>query len=437
MRAMVETGGLWLAGLLALAARAPAALVLSQAQQAEESCVECHGAEGQMLARSRHSRAGVGCTACHGGVAGTLDKDEAHGEALRSLRDPLESVESCGGCHADTGTMRRFGLRTDQLALYWTSRHGERLRAEGDLNVATCVSCHGSHGILGPNDPRSPVHPFNTPTTCGRCHSDPELMESYGLKADEGELYRRSVHGRALIEEGHLSSPGCANCHGSHGATPPRVEEVGGVCGQCHSVVQDYFEEGAHMRAAEKGLMEECVSCHGNHLVTAPSVAMFLGDEPGHCGSCHRDEDDPGLQVARSFHERLGKFDDRIRETEEALVRAAASGLFIDREHGYLEEAQGLRVRARTLTHALSEDALVDLLNRGRAMIQETVESLEVKNRALRDRKIFTSIFLAVVLVLAAVLLTYRHEISGGRGTARRAAPVPDQEGALAERDGP
>jgi hypothetical protein len=57
---------------------------------------------------------------------------------------------------------------------------------------------------------------------------------------------------------------------------------------------------------------------------------------------------------------------------------------------------------------------LADLDNRCQAMVQQTLESLELKTRAIRDRKIFTGIFLAVSLVLAAALLRYRLGIARG-----------------------
>jgi hypothetical protein len=103
------------------------------------SCETCHGSEARELASSIHAGAELDCIACHGGVAGELDVGKAHGDALRSLRDPREAVESCGGCHSDVEQMRSFGLRTDQLSWYRTSRHGEKLAQDGDPNVATCV----------------------------------------------------------------------------------------------------------------------------------------------------------------------------------------------------------------------------------------------------------------------------------------------------------
>jgi hypothetical protein len=381
------------------------------AEPPAERCVVCHGEAGQQMKRSVHGAAGLTCTGCHGGDPGAMTKEPAHGTELRPLRNGREAVELCGGCHSDIEKMRRFGLRTDQLTLYMTSRHGQKLFQDADSNVAICVSCHGSHAVLRVRDPLSSAHKLNLVETCSRCHGNSGLMDPYGLPSDIPALYRGSVHGVALLKERDLASPGCADCHGSHGAAPPRVEEVGSVCGQCHWTVQQSFERSPHVEAARAGVMEECVSCHGNHLVAAPTREMFLGEAAGHCGSCHSAADETPQRTARALHQALGLLAEEIESVEIELRDAAAGGLFIEDEQGYVDEARGLLIRARTLTHTLSAEALSDAVNRGKAMVAETRESLEVKSRAQRDRKIFSVAFFGIVLVFVAILLSLRREV--------------------------
>ena len=88
------------------------------------------------------------------------------------------------------------------------------------------------------------------------------------------------------------------------------------------------------------------------------------------------------------------------------------SFLFIEEEHGYLDDARALRMRARPLTHALAPSVLADLLNRGHAMVEQTEESLATKRRGLRDRKIFTGIFAGITVLLILVLFAYRHSLT-------------------------
>ena len=61
--------------------------------------------------------------------------------------------------------------RVDQAVEYATSVHGQRL-AKGDTKVATCISCHGAHGVRLVSDAKSPVYALNVAATCTKCHSD-------------------------------------------------------------------------------------------------------------------------------------------------------------------------------------------------------------------------------------------------------------------------
>lgn len=405
--------------LLVPAAHLAALLVATApllAQAAAEQCAVCHGELAQELARSVHGPASIGCTTCHGGEPGTVDMTEAHGLLLDPLTDPRDSVEACGQCHADPARMKASGLRTDALSLYRTSHHGVGL-AQGGTDVATCVSCHGAHEVLSASDPRASTHRANQAETCGLCHADPERMAPHELSPDVVAEYAASVHGRAIAGEGRLSAPACADCHGAHGAAPPTVEQVGQVCGECHTQARRWFEQGPHGAAARAGKLEECLSCHGHHTVVSPSPEMLLGDAAGHCGSCHQDAS--ALDAAAAIHADLSRLDERIAETERTLARAGAEGLFLESERGYLDEARSLRRRAGPLTHSLSSELLDDLMNRGDAMIAQTLESLEVKHRALRDRRIFTAVYFVVIAALVLVLLLYRREMYGGLWGAR------------------
>jgi len=376
-------------------------------------CIVCHGSEGKLFASSVHIQAKLQCIDCHGGDPRPMDKEQAHGANLVTAADAMSGVELCASCHSDAKSMRGTGLRTDQLSLYLSSHHGTLLGEDPAAKVATCVSCHGSHAIHRTTDPRSPVHKQSQPETCGACHADSALMESYGLSSSGPDEYAHSVHGEALLNESHLSSPSCTDCHGSHGATPPGYETVGRICGDCHSVVFDYFEESAHMAPAASGEMEECTSCHGFHSIEEFDSSSLNVVDSGRCAQCHADADDPARAIGAALASALAEFDASIEDAEEEIRTAGLRGFYMDREHGYLDEALSLRARARSLTHTLSPGRLRELLTRGVGMIEQTHDSLAVKARTFRDRKIFTTIFLVVTLVLAGVLQTYRREIFG------------------------
>jgi len=420
----------WVLPLLLLALPLQAKAQTPAPKPASAGCAVCHGEQAQQHARSLHARSGIGCIDCHGGNDAVLEVEAAHGADLAALRGPSERVAMCGSCHGDVQRMRLYGLRTDQLALYATSQHGRKLAEDPQADVATCVSCHGSHEVLSPADTRSPIHKFNQLTSCGECHSDAERMRRHGLPSDVVAQYRDSVHGRALLEQGHPAAPACTDCHGSHGAAPPRVLEIETACGHCHSVVQDYFEQGPHAPRAAGGANIQCASCHDNHAVAPPSSALFLGDAEGHCGSCHEAGVGTALAVAERLHSDVTDFERRILEAEEAVRMASLRGLFLGPERGYLGDARSLLVRARALTHTLSTEALDDALNRGEAMVATAMENLAMKRRGLRDRKIFTGLFFGVTVAFALALWLYAREIRG-RWKEGRAASAAEEADAI------
>jgi cytochrome b6-f complex iron-sulfur subunit len=156
--------------------------------------------------------------------------------------------------------MNPYGLLTDQLSSYWVSGHGKRLKKDGDTRVAVCIDCHGTHDVMRHDNPQSRTYFRNIPDTCGRCHADDALMSEYRLSAAVPDQYRRSVHGRNVLEKGDSGSPTCATCHGSHAAAPPGYLEVSHVCGRCHKQIEDYFLTSIHGRIP---VMARCIGCHG------------------------------------------------------------------------------------------------------------------------------------------------------------------------------
>ncbi|MDX1502114.1 MAG: cytochrome c3 family protein [Thermoanaerobaculia bacterium] len=341
------------------------------------SCVSCHSDpdlfEEEALeivashAGSLHAARGIGCHDCHGG-----NPDPALAEELDAMDEgyepnPYRGVVAaadvpglCGECHSDPTYMRRFDpdARVDQVAEYWTSQHGLALAA-GDVNVATCVGCHGAHGIVSGRSKESPVHPSRVAQTCAACHSDAERMGGYTLDdgtplpVNQHALWRVSVHARALLDRGDLFAPTCNDCHGNHGAAPPGVDSINFVCGQCHGREADLFrgsakreamelhreyladagEEGcaacheAPEPAAELSLaahpFTECASCHRNHAIVRPTLAALDPLPATPCAFCHE-----GVGPLAPGEEESAK---RVRHYEEELAgllgQAEAAGL--------------------------------------------------------------------------------------------------------------
>lgn len=380
---------------------------------AQESCTTCHGKTQQLEAHRIHALSGVDCIACHGGVPDAWTVEEAH-PGIVVPRDRTAMVELCGGCHADSDHMRAFGTRTDQLATYWTSGHGATLRDDPAAMVASCVDCHGAHGVFAVDHARAPTHARNQPQTCGACHSAAGLMETFELAADVVDLYASSVHGTALLAEGLLSSPSCTDCHGAHGATPPNVAKVGLVCGSCHVPALDAFRNSPHAAAANAGAMEQCTACHDAHGASEPSLAMLVGDEAGHCGECH-EAGSTARATGEEIHALLTRFDASLDEIDRSLAAAYASGVFVEEQMAWLTQARAVRGRVAPMVHTLDPKALASALEPAQGMLAKSREGLSNGHRALRDRRIFVGVFAALVLVMAAALLLHAREV-GRRG---------------------
>ena len=309
----------------------------------QSSCITCHSSEAwfaeqhikEIVDNFRggvHAAVGIGCEDCHGGnpdpavsrsVDDAMDSSFAPNPFIGVPR-PQEIPAFCGRCHSDPAYMRQFqpDPRVDQTREYLTSQHGRLLLEQGDTKVATCIDCHGIHGILAPSDPQSPVYPTNVAKTCKKCHGDPEYMAGYTtesgdpLPVDQYARWTQSVHAAAMFEKEDLTAPTCNDCHGNHGAAPPGVESVAFVCGQCHGREAELFRkspkhagfqshnefiqgmgrgacanchEDPEPQASFTGIVEfsECSTCHQNHSIVRPSVAMLAPLPAIPCAFCH------------------------------------------------------------------------------------------------------------------------------------------------------
>jgi predicted CXXCH cytochrome family protein len=260
------------------------------------SCYDCHSAVNDKQATiaeawqgSAHEQAAVTCADCHGGDPASDQITKAMDPAIGFVGTPPrdESVGLCGSCHANVTRMGASGLATDQYAKYWTSVHGQRLATSGDVRVAVCIDCHGSHDVKKVSDPAAAVFTTNVPELCAGCHADARRMEPYGIPTDQFDIYKASVHGKALLEDKDVRAPSCASCHGSHDAKPPTSTTVVEVCGKCHTATQELYQESRHSEL--QAAAPKCWTCHGTHDVSQPSSKLFFHPEaPDYtCTTCH------------------------------------------------------------------------------------------------------------------------------------------------------
>lgn len=158
-------------------------------------CTTCHGNHGIQAVEEQKWRVGVLslCGQCHGevaekfrssihgeavirGVSGAPVCTSCHGEhAILKTDDPRGAVyvanlpKTCAACHESERLAERYGVPVRRLRTFEDSYHGLALRF-GEVTVANCASCHGTHDIYPPSDPRSTISPGRVAQTCGRCH---------------------------------------------------------------------------------------------------------------------------------------------------------------------------------------------------------------------------------------------------------------------------
>ena len=385
----------------------------SSAQNQPNSCITCHSTLEKKLSEpvaafenDIHRVKGLSCTDCHGGNPTKPDKAGAKDPAWGYVAKPTaqQIPAFCGKCHSDPDLMKRFNpsQRVDQVQEYFTSVHGNRLKG-GDPKVATCVSCHGVHGIRAPIDPLSSVHPLNVAETCSKCHASADHMAGYNIAHDQYDKYKSSVHAKALYEKKDLSAPTCNDCHGNHGAVPPGITSVANVCGQCHTRQAELFRQSPHKAPFDQMQRGECLKCHSNHDIMVPTDEM-AGIGPGSlCISCHTN--DRGFLAAQRIGNGLTAVNTRIHDAKDILERAERAGMEVSRPKFELLDANDGVTQARVLVHTASPDEVEAAL----APAMEIAEKSHVAGVAAFEELDYrrTGLIISLVFILFLALLVY------------------------------
>jgi hypothetical protein len=395
------------------------------------TCIKCHsGLADQRLAKPAqlfdhdiHKERGLSCTDCHGGDATQEDKKAAKDpmKGYIGKPTPAQIPAFCGKCHSDAALMKKFNpsLRVDQVQEYYTSVHGQRLK-NGDLNVATCVSCHGIHGIRPPSDPQSSVFPLNVAETCSQCHANAEHMKGYNIPNDQYAKYKTSVHAKALYEKHDLSAPTCNDCHGNHGAVPPGLDSVANVCGQCHGRQAELFRQGPHKAPFDRMNFGECLRCHSNHDIVPPTDSMAGVGQGSVCTSCH--QNDKGFAAAQRIGGGLESLQTSINDATALLERAERAGMEVSKPTFELREASDALTQARVLVHTGSADEVENALKPGNDIAARGFQSGQDAFAELNYRRKGLVVSLVFILFLASLVYLKVRQIEGKYPFDRRTA---------------
>jgi hypothetical protein len=409
---MVRLGQLTTAAALlwAVVAAAPAADA--------DGCADCHKDLVAAQGPDVHAAAGLGCASCHRGDASAKTAAAAHAGFVARPKG-WAAATLCGNCHGDIEGMRTLNPRlpTDQLAQYRTSHHG-KLAQKGDARVATCVSCHGHHGIKHVKDPASTASKERIVETCTGCHN-PKYMAGVEIPSDQLEKYRASVHGQKRLVEHDPGAPACNDCHGNHGAAPPGVYAVTHVCGKCHVTQAELFEASDHAKNFRAAGVPPCTTCHNHHDIM-PTTDELLGTGPGGaCGACHAPGDRCDVATI-AMKGGLSRLDQAVVRARASLAHADRLGMDVERATYDLNPAMEALVRARVLVHSFSEEEFAKV-------IEEGVEAAGAVDRAalaklgeygFRRKGLAVAAFL---LVLLAGLLAFKARLLERTRAARGA----------------
>lgn len=400
-------------------------LAASAWAQAPNTCLDCHSAldppqqvTAEKFAADIHAQKGLTCASCHGGDP-TKDDDQAMSKAagFRGHIQRSQIPALCASCHSDATYMHKYNpsLRTDQLAQYKTSVHGQRL-AKGDEQVAVCTDCHSVHDIRPAGDSRSSVHPLNVADTCSRCHSDARRMKPYNIPTDQFAGYSVSVHHEAMVTRGDLSAPTCTTCHGNHGAAPPGVASVENVCANCHVFQAQLFDASPHKAAFAAAKMPGCVTCHSNHRIHHPSDAMLGTGPQSVCTNCHA-EGDAGFQAAAITQAKLSGLEAAIEDTDQVLDRAERSGMDVSAAKLSQTQARDALTKARVSIHSVTVERIMQDVQAGSKLAEQNLAA-GIQALADRDfRRWGLGVSLIVILLTIAGLWLYIRELEGKGGS--------------------
>jgi cytochrome b subunit of formate dehydrogenase len=162
------------------------------------------------------------------------------------------------------------------------STHG-KLVSRSETDAPVCTSCHGEHGIISPDDPRSPVSPTKiAEQTCSPCHESAVLNEKYGLRAGRLTTFIDSYHGLKSMA-GDTEVANCASCHGVHRILPSTdptstiyPSNLQETCGECHPGISERLANNPVHGVGEEGLHTELAELIATLYIIAIIVVISL-----------------------------------------------------------------------------------------------------------------------------------------------------------------
>jgi hypothetical protein len=213
-------------------------------------CDRCHSGEYNLTMDSVHAaklaigiREAAVCSDCHGSHNVRQWTDPETHKLLPDAR--LSIPATCSKCHNAI------------YQKYLTSVHGAALTEESNTDVPTCIDCHGVHNI---GNPTTAAFRLKSPELCASCHTNPAIMDKYGISTDVLSTYVADFHGTTVTlfeqqsPDAPVNKPVCYDCHGIHDIS--RVDDP---------------KTGIEM---QQNLLVRCKVCHPDASANFPSAWM-------------------------------------------------------------------------------------------------------------------------------------------------------------------
>jgi nitrate/TMAO reductase-like tetraheme cytochrome c subunit len=245
------------------------------------ACVQCHTNLGEYPhplftatdLRNATLRLTTLCDRCHSGEY-TLTMDSVHYDKLAI---GIKEAAVCTDCHGSHNVHQWIDPKTQAILpsarlsipatcskchnaiyqKYLTSVHGAALTEESNTDVPTCIDCHGVHNI---GNPTTAEFRLKSPELCASCHTNPSLMDKYGISTNVLNSYVADFHGTTVTlfekqsPDAQTNKPVCYDCHGVHDIS--RVDDP---------------KTGIEM---QQNLLVRCKVCHPDATSNFPSAWM-------------------------------------------------------------------------------------------------------------------------------------------------------------------
>lgn len=207
------------------------------ALQFKETCKDCHDVQYDQVVDSIHQTAldagnenAPACNDCHDPHTQTAIRDE---QGVIFPAERLQIPRTCARCHSQI------------LEEYAQSVHGDAILESNNTDAPTCIDCHGVHKII---DAQAAAFRLSSIQMCANCHTNPEIMDQYGLSTQVLDTYVADFHGTtAVLFESRSPDEApntavCYDCHGFHDVLSVKDPQKGlqvrqnilASCQKCH-----------------------------------------------------------------------------------------------------------------------------------------------------------------------------------------------------------